>query len=104
MIDVSGLWRNDELVCGEDFVTQITDGIATRPLPSDLVEAAKVALIPLLKSGDVIEPVGYPESVDASVGVWRAGDLIAVQDFRHDQLRGWIPEALHGCEAFFTPS
>jgi hypothetical protein len=118
VIDVEGLWTDDTLSCEHsggwhaDYEWDMTGApmpqgergdpvdLAERDLPRELGELG------VIRRGDVVEPVGYPE-VPGRVRLVRDGETLAIIGYRPDGSGGWHFGSVEYCEesesAIFEP-
>lgn len=118
VIDVEGLWTDDTLTCEHptgwhvDYEWDMTGApmpegerghpvdLAERDLPRELGELG------VIRRGDVVEPVGYPD-VPGRVRLVREGETLAIIGYRPDGSGGWHFGGVEYCEesesAIFEP-
>jgi hypothetical protein len=65
----------------------------------DPLAAAKGALAPYMRDGDVVERAGYPDAEAPTYRLVRAGETLATVSLFEDGAGGWLADTVTGCSS-----
>jgi hypothetical protein len=100
IVDQDAQWISVELSndCQVGF-SGITDYVPEARGEDDPLAAAKGALAPYMREGDVVERAGYRDAAALTYRLVRAGETLATVSLFDDGSGGWLADTVTGCSS-----